>query len=128
MLVGKFALKCSINEYSKQCGLSTINNSDNYETYDNRFAAKFKEMIQNKVVNVQITQLVTFRLELEAIVTLYFLADDAIKLALGDHDVKTQKNLKDISFINSTNSCSSLKLNCIYYITRSLDINAVLFN
>ena len=128
MLVGKFALKCSLNEYSiKSCHIKIEQYPDNNKvSYVHKFAAKFKEMIQKQFVDVQISQLSTIRSELEALVNLYFLPDDAIKLAMCDNDVKNENNLEDISYINSTKLTSSLKLNCIYYITRSLDINAVL--
>lgn len=77
--LGAFALKCSINE-------CTVTLRESYKHADqsaeinaelrNRFECEFKRQLANKHLRIRISQMVTIKSDLQAIVELYYLPED----------------------------------------------------
>lgn len=125
MIIGSFALRCSLNEYKLRERYSE--SREKQHKASQLFEKKFKRMMENQVVKVQVCQLTTVKAELDALVILYFLPEDAQRLALSDDiDFGDEKICENIPFINLKSSSGefklNLKLNCIYYIMRSIHL------
>jgi hypothetical protein len=78
--IGPFALKCSINQSMVNLPETIASNSPQNEmnrTRRNLFEEKFKALISNKRLRLRVTQKVFLKNELELMVELYFMPEDA---------------------------------------------------
>ena len=125
--IGCFALKCSLNEshlqtYSRIQTMGILN-----EEFKLQFEQRFKQALSGKIINVRISQLLSTRTELEAIVEPYYLIEDVQEEFLVNLEIK---NLEEETLIVKSNKSSpmspeslSLKLNCVNFILRDIKIN-----
>jgi len=128
MTIGSFALQCNLNEHVAKLREKYSESKEQQEQMTNLFEMKFKQMIENQKVRAHVCQLTMIKNELEALVMLYFLPEDARRLALADEiHLKDEKCLQKIPFVTRTVKEGgqiehNLKLNCVYYIMRSIDL------
>ena len=125
--IGSFALRCSLNEghiklREKYNQLEqSVLEKQNFEI---KFEENFKKIIENRTLKMRISQLVTVKAELEAMVELFFLPEDGVILA----ETMRLTEKKDYGLIVAKNECSEnldtffLKLNCVYHIIRKVQL------
>lgn len=144
MVVGNFALRCSLNESSvrmrKMYGSTNRMREDRFKSL---FESKFKKMMENRKCRTHLCQITTVQRESEALVTLYLLPEDAHRLALQENvDIgHIEKHLSTIPFLSTKKSEATvtmdnttrakmddvvvfLKLNAIYFIMRSINLES----
>ena len=123
--IGSFALRCTLNEghiklrekYNKK--EQSVLEKQNFEI---KFEENFKRIIENRTLKMRISQLVTVKAELEAMVELFYLAEDGEILA----ETIRLTDKTDYSLIVAKTEPSHnldtyfLKLNCVYHIIRKI--------
>jgi hypothetical protein len=128
MTIGAFALQCSLNEHVAKLREKYGECTEKQHQMTLLFEMKFKRMLENQKVKAHICQLTTIKNEREALVMLYFLPEDARRLALiDDIHLKDERSMRKIPFVNCRVKEDgriehSLKLNCVFYIMRSIDL------
>ena len=132
MIVGNFALKCSLNESSvRMRKMYSSTNQMKEAHFKHLFEDKFKKMMENRQCRAHLCQITTVQKESEALVTLYLLPDDAHDLALQEHvDVAHMESLRRIPFLMPRVAADrdvvvSVKLNAIYFIMRSINVESL---
>lgn len=134
MVVGNFALRCSLNQSSVQMRqLSKSTNRMKEDCFKSLFESKFKKMMENRKCRTHLCQITTIQRESEALVTLYLLPEDAHGLALQENvDTGHIEQLSNIPFFSTKEATTdskqkddvivSLKLNAIYFIMQSINL------